>query len=272
MTRKRTWEMLSAASAGDRPSRFVDMAIIALIVANVAAVIVGSIPDVEAAWAGPLWAFEVFSVTVFTLEYLLRLWSCAEDPRFAGPRGRWRFAARPMQIIDLLAIVPFYLPFLGVDARVARIFRLFRLIRILKIARYSRAFRMIGRVFVSRREELVLTSITLVFLLLISATLMYYAEHDAQPEAFSSIPATLWWAVVTLTTVGYGDTYPITLLGKVFGGLIASIGIGMVALPAGIISSGFVEQIERRRESPYTQTCPHCGKSLAEATESPDYR
>lgn len=261
MIQQRIWELLESARPGDRSSRIVDIAIIGLIVANVIAVVVGSVSSIEATYATQLWVFEVFSVLVFTLEYVLRMWACKVDLRYAGRGGRWRFALRPMPVIDLLAILPFYLPFFGVDTRIVRIFRLFRLIRILKIGRYSQAFRMIGRVLVTRKEELVLTTITLLFVLLVSATLMYYAENEAQPEQFSSIPATLWWAIVTLTTVGYGDIYPVTLMGKILGGLIAGIGIGMVALPAGIISAGFIEEIDKRRAS-IKRICPHCGESI----------
>lgn len=262
MNRNRAWELLEAARPGDRFSRAVDFALIGLIVANVVAVIVGSMASIGDRYAAELWWFEVFSVAVFTIEYIARLWACRADARFNRRLGRLHYAMRPMAIIDLLAILPFYLPFLGFDARVVRVFRVFRLLRVLKLGRYSRALRMIGRVLVARREELLLSSVSLLFLLLVSATLMYYAEHDAQPEQFSSIPATLWWAVVTLTTVGYGDVYPITVLGKLFGGAIAILGIGMVALPAGIISSGFIEEIEARRREALARVCPHCGKPV----------
>lgn len=263
MTRHRVWALLEPAHAGDRASRALDLFLICLIITNVLAVVLGSDPGIEDRFGTELAWFEFFSVGIFTVEYLARLWSCKSHPDFALKGGRLRFALRPLSVIDLLAILPAYLAFLGFDARIVRIFRLFRLLRILKLARYSRALRLMGAVFAKRREELMLTSLFLLFLLLVSATLMYHAEHEAQPQHFASIPATLWWAVVTLTTVGYGDVYPITTVGRIFAGAIAIVGIGMVALPAGIISSGFVEEIEAEKQrAKRAGRCPHCGEPL----------
>ena len=257
--KRRTWEILEPAKAGDRWSRFFDIALIGLISLNIIAVVLGSVQTVSERYGWLLEAFEVFSITAFAVEYLGRIWSCTEDHRFSSPVvGRLRFASRPMSIIDLLAILPFYLPFLYLDLRVARALRLFRLVRVFKLGRYSRAFAMLGSVVTSKKEELVVSILALFILMVISATLMFFAEHEAQPEAFSSIPATLWWAVVTLTTVGYGDIYPVTVIGKVIAGVFAILGVGMVALPAGIISSGFFDQIKKSKQS----VCPHCGEPL----------
>ena len=160
-------------------------------------------------------------------------------------------------------MLPFYLPFLSVDLRVLRMFRLFRIMRIMriaKLARYSESLQMLLRVVKSRREHLISAVFILLILLVVAASLMYYAEHDAQPKVFSSIPAAMWWAAATLTTVGYGDAYPVTAIGKVMAAIIAMLGIGMFALPTGILGAAFLEDLDSRKKN---QRCPHCGKEIA---------
>lgn len=258
--RKRTWEIVEAAKAGDTASRVFDISILLLIFLNVLAVIVGSVHSIQVRWGVFLGAFEVLSVVVFTVEYVARLWSCTVDPRFSGRiGGRIRLALRAMSIIDLLAILPFYLPFCGADLRVLRVLRLLRILRVAKIARYYASLDLIKHVFQSRKEELLLTSALMGLLLVVSSSVLYYCENAVQPDTFSSIPATLWWAVATLTTVGYGDMYPVTILGKFFASIIAILGIGMFALPTGIIGAGFVEAIQKKKGQ---HVCPHCGKEL----------
>ena len=201
--------------------------------------------------------FETFSVVIFTIEYLLRLWTANIDPRFTKPfTGNLKFALTPFAIIDLLAILPFYLPFFGIDLRLIRMIRIFRLFRIFKIARYIKALTLIKNVFYKKKEELVISLVFTLFLLLIASTLMYYIENEAQPEHFSSIPETMWWGIATLTTVGYGDVYPITSMGKILGGVIAIIGIGLFALPTGILASGFSEELSHRKLK--VDHCPNC--------------
>lgn len=243
--RRRTWQILEVARPGDRPSRIFDLAIRGLIAANVVAVVVETVPAVRAAAAGWFHAFEVASVAVFTVEYLLRVWSAPEGGRFEGAvRGRLRFAVTPLALVDLAAVLPAYLPFLGVDLRILRGVRLVRLVRILKLARYSRALRSMGAAFRRRREELVLSLSLVGLLVLVASSLMYYAEHAAQPEVFGSIPEALWWGVVTLTTLGYGDVVPVTTLGRVMGGLFALSGVLLIALPTALLGSAFVQEVE----------------------------
>jgi voltage-gated potassium channel len=259
--RERIWEIVEPDKTGDPVSRAFDIFILALIFLNVIAVIIGSVQSVEERWATFLDAFEMISVAVFTLEYLARLWSCTVDPRFKGPVwGRVKLAFRPMSIIDLLAFLPFYLPFVGVDLRSLRVLRLLRIIRVAKIGRYYSSLTVIKNVFLSKKEELVLTSALMALLLVFSSSLLYYCENAVQPDAFSSIPATMWWSVATLTTVGYGDIFPVTLLGKVFASVIAVLGIGMFALPTGILGAGFVEAIQKNKGR--KSLCPHCGKEI----------
>jgi voltage-gated potassium channel len=168
----------------------------------------------------------------------------------------------PLALVDLLSVLPFYLPFVGVDLRSLRAVRLFRVFRIVKLGRYSKALNLLGRVLVSRKAELVMTIFALLVLMVLASSLMYFAEHDAQPESFSSIPAAMWWAVATLSTVGYGDIYPVTFAGKLLAAVVAVLGIGMFALPAGLLGSAFVEEIQRTPTGP--QRCPHCGEELSE--------
>ncbi len=240
-----------------------DYSLAALIVLNVIAVVLETEPALYTRYAPLFQSFETFSVTVFCIEYVLRLWSCTADPRYCHPIwGRLRFAFRPLTLVDLAAIVPSLLPFVVTDLRFLRSLRLLRMVRVLKIGRYSDAMGLLAGVLRSRRAELVVMFFVLSIVLLCSAGAIYYAEHEAQPEAFSSILASMWWAVITLTTIGYGDVYPRTALGKVLGGLIAICGIGIVALPTAIIASGFSEELRRRREP---RLCPHCGKEIGPA-------
>ena len=256
---KRTYELLKAAGEGDRTSFAVDVALATLIVFNVLAAIVQTVEPVYDAYRAWFDGFELFSVIVFSLEYLLRVWACTVSPAYEHPvRGRIRFALSPMAVIDLLAIIPFFLSALPFDLRMLRAIRMIRLLRILKIARYSETLQMLGSVIYARRNELLVTTLAVTVLLIFASTLMYYAEREVQPELFSSIPAAMWWGVATLTTVGYGDIYPISPLGKLIGAAIAVLGIGLFALPAGILGSGFVEAMEKKHKQP--PICPHCGK------------
>jgi len=141
--------------------------------------------------------------------------------------------------------------------------RLFRLFRLFKLGRYSKSLRTIGNVVYARRGELLVTGFLIFVLLIISSSLLYYAERDAQPDKFSSIPASLWWSVVTLTTVGYGDVFPITPLGKIFGSVISFLGIGLFALPAGILGGGFLEEVKKSKLCK-PKVCPHCGGTIEE--------
>ena len=231
-----------------------------LIVLNLAAVILETVRIWQGRFAAEYFAFESFSVAVFTVEYALRLWSCTTSPRYAGPvRGRLKFIVSPLALIDLVAIVPAYLPGDVVwDLRYVRVFRMFRLLRVLKMARYSRTLQTFASVAAAKRWDLGIVAFLLGVLLTVSSITMYFAENEAQPDVFSSVPAAMWWAVVTLTTVGYGDIYPVTPLGKVLGAVIAIIGMGLFALPAGILAAGFAEEMHRERP----KTCPHCGKEL----------
>ena len=260
--RRKVWGIIAVAKPGDRGSRYFDIFILSLIFLNVLAVILSSVQFYLEQWEVFFDVFERFSVFVFSIEYLFRIWSCVEDPRFQEPVfGRFRFSMQIMPVIDLLAILPFYLPLFGFeDNRSLRVFRLLRLLRIAKGGRYFVSVRLIGNVVQSKKEELVLAFGMVLMLLIVSSSLLYACENEVQPDVFSSIPATMWWAIATLTTVGYGDMYPITVMGKVMASITAVFGIGLFALPAGMLGAGFVEEIQKRRQM--ERSCPHCGKTI----------
>ncbi len=246
--KRRLFQVLEAGHPGDRLSLVVDWLLILLILANVAAVITETVEPLALRNAGAFWGFEVFSVGVFTLEYIARLWVATEHHSLAryGPLvGRLRYACGPFAIIDLMAILPFYLALLipGFDLRLLRVLRLLRLF---KLARYSPALATLWRVLADERRALAAALIIMLFLLTASATAIYHVERSVQPEAFGSIPAAMWWAVATLTTVGYGDVTPVTDLGRMIGGMVMIFGLAMFALPIAIIASGFASEIHRR--------------------------
>lgn len=245
--RQRVHEILEDNRDGDTLSLAVNVVLIFLILTNVVAFAVGTIPAFGERYGEALRWFNVISVIIFTIEYALRIWSAVESPvlRALPPwRARLGFAARPMQLIDLAAIAPFYLSlFFAIDLRILRVLRLFRF---LKLARYSPALVSIGRVIVNERRALVGALMVMITLLLFASTGIYFLERDAQPDVFSSIPASAWWALATLTTVGYGDVVPVTAAGKMLGGLFMVFGLGMFALPIGIVASGFAQEANRR--------------------------
>ncbi len=249
-SKKRIIETVDKAEEGDILSKRFDIFIMTLIVLNVAAVVMETVSHIYTRYQFFFDTFEVVSVTIFSVEYVLRLWACTSIPRYSHWLwGRTKYFFSMAAIIDLLAILPFFLPLIFViDGRVLRLLRVFRLFRLFKLGRYSRAFMMITAVIRRRREELVVTLSFVFVMLVLSSSMMYYIEHEAQPDVFTSIPATMWWGVATLTTVGYGDVYPVTPFGKLLGAFIAVLGVGIFALPAGIIATGFESELRRKNE------------------------
>lgn len=214
-------------SCDSKAGRCFDLTIQLLIVISLIAFAIDTLPDVSPKLRRFLRHLEVITVVIFTLEYFLRI--------LVAP-NRIRFIFSFYGIVDLLAIAPFYLvP--GLDLRSARVFRMLRLVRILKLARYSIALRRMHRAILIAREELILFFLVTVSLLYFAAVGIYSFENEAQPEAFQSVFHSLWWAVTTLTTVGYGDIYPITVGGRIFTFIILLIGLGVVSVPAGIFAS-----------------------------------
>ncbi len=244
--KKRTREVVNvASSADDHLSRVFDVTVMVLVAGNILAVILESVEALANRY-GPFFAvFELLSVAVFTVELVLRVWVAAED----GHRGvsewreRVRYLLSPMALADIAAIAPFYLS--GFFAMDLRFLRFLRLLRVLKLTRYSPGLAVFAEVMRSQRAAFASAFTVLVLMMIFAASAMFVVEHEAQPEAFSSIPASMWWAVATLTTVGYGDVTPITPLGKFMASSIMVVGIGMVALPTSILASGFTELHQR---------------------------
>ena len=215
----------------------------------------------------------MITIIVFTVEYIMRLWvSSLSYPDISPLSARIKYAFSFMAIIDLLAILPFYLPFLiRVDLRVLRTLRMFRLTRLLKVNRYTTALKAIADVLRKKSSQLLSSMIIVFILMIISSIIIYNVENPAQPGVFSNAFSGMWWSVVTLTTVGYGDIYPITVTGKIFSAVISILGIGLIAIPTGIISAGFIEKISEQKALPGAadenikenkQYCPYCGRNL----------
>ncbi len=241
--RLRTYRVLDAH---DRETgRIINVLLMLLIIANVTAVMLESVRSIEAVYRTWFLWFEILSVAVFTVEYLARLWSVTESQQYRGLRGRLRYALTPMMIVDLLAILPFYLGmFMNIDTR---FLRALRLLRVFKLARHSTSMDLMLTVMRNEAATVASSLFVMLIIIIMAASGIYIIERDAQPNAFQSIPHAMWWAAVTLTTVGYGDVVPITLWGKVFGLVITVAGVGMVALPAGILASGFSQELQKRR-------------------------
>jgi voltage-gated potassium channel len=246
--RQRTYTLLEEGMMESAAGRIIEGLLVALIVANVVAVALESIPSLYAQFHTAFTAFEEFSLVAYTVEYVLRLWASVEDPRVGvrGPvRGRVTFALRPLIIVDFLAFAPSYLGFVfGIDLRVLRIFRLFRL---LKLARYSQALQALLGVLLAERNALFASVVLLLSTMCLEGELMHLAEGSIQPHALGTLPGAMYWALTTLTTVGYGDITPITPLGKLIASATMVTGLALFALPIGIIANGFVTGLSRRR-------------------------
>ncbi len=245
--RKRLYEIMEGGDHDDRASHIFHFAIVALILLNVAAFVAETVPHLRDGYARWFWAFEVFSVAVFTVEYVLRLWSCVEMP-FLARKSAWqaraKFARRGPMIVDLIAIAPFYLSLLlPIDLRILRVLRL---LRFLKLSRYSPAMHTLIRVLKNESRPLAGAGFLLIGAVLFASTGIYYLEAEAQPDKFGSVPESAWWAIATLTTVGYGDLAPITGLGKFFGSVVMVAGLCILSLPVAIISAGFAQEVGRR--------------------------
>ena len=233
-------------------SRFVEMLLIALIVSNVIAVILETVPDLYNPYRAYFSAFEQFTVYVFAVEYFVRLWSSLEDPRVgtARPiRGRFLFALRPMMIVDFLSFAPYFIALALGGAVDLRALRVLRLLRLLKIARYSQAMPALLGVLYAERRALFGAFILLIFTVCVSAEVMHVIEGPGQPRAFGTLPGAMYWAIATLTTVGYGDETPITWMGKLWAGITMVTGLVLFALPVGIIATGFVNGLHKREFS-----------------------
>ena len=246
--RREVHDVLEVGGDAHPMGRVVNGFIIVLIFFNAIAFAADTVPELAGRYRWEFAAFNAFSVIVFTVEYALRIWSAVEIPMLSRlPRwqARLRYAMRPMMIIDLLAFLPWYLHWLyPLDLRLLRVFRLFRL---LMLVRYSPALQTLGRVVTDEYRALLGALLVILILLLFASSGMYLIERHMQPDKFGSIPQAAWWALATLTTVGYGDVVPVTPLGKMLGGVVMLLGVGMIALPVAIIATGFSQESTRHQ-------------------------
>ncbi|MBI1239853.1 MAG: cyclic nucleotide-binding domain-containing protein [Alphaproteobacteria bacterium] len=245
--RQRLYLIVEIGRHGDLAARVFEVAMSALILANIGAYVLETVPAYAATWGEAFAFFDLVSLWIFLIEYLVRLWVSIEHPpvRRQGPiLGRLAFAARPDMLIDLVVISPLVLGMFGfLDTRFLRILRI---LRFLKLARFSPALATLGRVIRSEARALFGTAIIMLGAAIVSASLLQIIEGRVQPEAFGTVPHAMWWAITTLTTVGYGDVVPVTALGRMIGALTMIIGLGLFALPVGIISNGYINEIRKR--------------------------
>lgn len=247
--KNRVYEIIEVAKPGDIASRVVDIALIFLIILNVILVIADTfeLPSVIADAA--VW-IENISIAVFSIEYILRAWTASEMfPELSPLRARLKYMRSFQAIIDILSLLPYFVTFISVNLIVLRMFRVLRLLRVFKVNRYTNALHDIAAVFKKKASSLISSMFFVAFLMVIASVLMYNVEHDAQPDKFDNVLSGMWWAIATLTTVGYGDIYPVTALGKIMSTIIALLGIGLVAVPTGIITAGFSEQIKEKESA-----------------------
>jgi voltage-gated potassium channel len=244
------YEILEVSGSTNFYSFADDLIIPFLIVLNITAFIASTSSIFSLSYKLIFEYIEIICSLVFTIEYVLRMWVCTvERSKYSHPIwGRLKYALTPLSLIDLISILPFYLSLLFPSLSFVYIISILRLLRLIKISRYSESVRTLWIVLYAKKEELLATAFAVFILLIFASSLMYFVESSAQPKSFGSIPDAMWWGVVTLTTVGYGDIYPITPLGRFLGSLLAFLGIGIFALPAGIIASGFSEEVQKRKQ------------------------
>ncbi len=273
-TKQKVHGLLHPEIVGDkRWDKIINIFIVVLIILNVVAVMLETMPSIE---KNPglmrfFHYFDLVSVIIFTIEYVLRVWSSNHEEKYKHSFwGRLKYMVSPPALIDLIAILPsglFYMRvFVGIDLRMLRILRLLRFFRLFRLTAYTKPAHIIANVFRKRKNDLALSFILAIFLIIIASCIMYFAEHlhpaqDGGPSHFTSIPKTIWWSVVTLTTTGYGDMYPITNLGKALASIIMLTGVAFFALPAGIITAGFIDEFRLNRIKK-THKCPHCGENI----------
>ena len=229
-------------------ARLVNVLLMLLIMCNVIAVIFASDAEIYTELKVVFDRFELFSIIIFSTEYVSRVWVCIEDPRYKSPvTGRLKYMTSPMAIIDVVAVLPFYFGiFFNIDTRFLRVLRLFR---IFKLSRHFSAMSVLLTVIKNELATLVSAIFIMLVLVVLASAGMFLVERNVQPDVFGTIPRAMWWATITLTTVGYGDVIPITVAGKILGVIITILGVGMAALPAGIIASGFTREVNNRRDT-----------------------
>lgn len=244
--RKILYDQLEPTARKGRGLSLTNRLVSILILFAVAVVILETEPLVRGAAPQFFTIAELWLLTIFSAEYIARVYAAGEDPQFRGLQGRLRYALQVWSIVDLLAIVPFWLTGGTFNSALLRIFKFARLLRVARLGRFSQAWDLLFQSIASRKFELGITAGIAALVLLLSSAVLYVVEGAVQPEAFGSIPRALWWSIATLTTVGYGDVSPVTPIGKIFAGVTAIAGIGLIAMPTGILAAAFSDVIQRR--------------------------
>ena len=268
VSKKKVHGLLHPEIVGDKHwDKIINIFIIVLIILNVVAVIVETIKSIHDQYRHFFYYFDLISVSIFTLEYVLRVWSSNHEEKYKHSLwGRLKYMVSAGALIDLIAILPFFLNIIfgfSIELREIRMLRLLRVFRLFRLTAYMKSAHMITNVFKKRINELMLSLVLVIFLIIVASCAIYFAEHQhpVNQYKFTSIPATMWWAVVTLTTTGYGDMYPMTHIGKAMSMVLMSTGVAFFALPAGIITAGFLEEFRMNRVKK-THRCPSCGEHI----------
>jgi voltage-gated potassium channel len=252
--RKRTHDLLHNPVRGRRATTWINRALALLIIGNCLAVGIETVPTIYEGHQRAFGMFETCSTLIFAFEYLARLWCAVEQSAYSHPIwGRLRWMLRPVAVLDLLVLITFFAP---QDFRFLRLLRLLRLLHVLNLDHMAETYEHLRASLAIRKDLLIVAGMLMMFSMYASAALLYTFENPVQPTVFSSIPATLWWSVITLTTIGYGDMAPITAMGKLCAGLTSIFGIAVFALPAAIVTSTVIDADWRSKR------CPHCGGSL----------
>lgn len=249
LSKKHIYDLVEAEGEHD----WMDHCLLGLVLANIVAVVLHTVPYIAHNYETSLNYFKYFSISIFSIEYFLRLWSCNYNSNYSHPIfGRIKYALKPIVLVDLISIFPFFLFGINLDLRHLQMF---------KMARYSEAMQRVIKIVRSQASHLISGLILIGMLMVASASLLYFLEHDDQPKLFTSIPAAMWWAIVTITTVGYGDIFPITFLGKIVAACTAIFGIGLFALPAGIMGAAFLDDIKEKKDISQN-FCHNCGTKI----------
>lgn len=253
--RYRVWHELDIEARAGRGMSIANKILIVSILLSVSVVVLETEQNIRSQAPNLFVMLKTGFGVLFVIEYVVRIWAMGERHQYAGLIGRFKYAVTPVALIDLIAVAPFVLePFLpsfdGTDFYIFRLLRLFRVVMLARTGPFSEAAREVWKSIADRRYELAFSSVIAIAMMVVSATLLYMAERTAQPEAFGSIPRAMWWAIATLTTVGYGDVYPVTMVGKVLAGIVALSGIGLVAMPAGILASALSSAYQERKSHP----------------------
>lgn len=259
---RRLFEILEAPPENDPISRLVNRLLAVLILANIAAVILESVGTLNAKYQVAFQVFETCSLMIFVAEYLARVWVSVHCAKFgSSAAGRLKYICSPLALIDLAAIIPPLMTGFTSDFRFLRALRVLRMLRIWKLTRYSVSLQIVRSAVLETANQLFAVAAILVVVVIVSSGLMYVVEHPAQPEQFSNVFSSMWWTLETLTMINYDDMAPITPIGKFLGVMIGLVGVGMFAMPAGILASAFIDQLKKRSRD-RLQCCPKCGAAV----------